>query len=41
MSVAIMIIEKEAIAEVLADRAKKYGIALVHTKGKGRNMVKI
>jgi hypothetical protein len=39
--IAIIIIEKEGIAEVLADRAKKYGIALVHTKGKGRNMVKI
>jgi len=32
--VAIIIIEKEGIAEVLADRAKKYGIALVHTKGR-------
>ena len=32
--VAIIIIEKEGIAEVLADRANKYGIALVHTKGK-------
>jgi hypothetical protein len=32
--IAIIIIEKEGIAEVLADRAKKYGIALVHTKGK-------
>jgi len=43
--VAIIIIEKEGIAEVLADRARKYGIALVHTKGRfteyGKDLIEV
>src|SRR5215211_133629 len=32
--VAIIIIEKEGIADILAPHAEKYGIALVHTQGR-------
>jgi hypothetical protein len=32
--VAIIIIEKEGIADVIADQARKYGVALVHTQGR-------
>ena len=32
--VAIVVIEKEGIAEILKDSAEKYGVALVHTQGR-------
>jgi hypothetical protein len=38
--VAIIVIEKEGVADVLEEHAKKYGIALVHTGGRFTNAIK-
>ena len=38
--VAIIVIEKEGVADVLEEYAKKYGIALAHTGGRFTNAIK-
>jgi hypothetical protein len=38
--VAIIVIEKEGVADVLEEHAKKYGIALAHTGGRFTNAIK-
>lgn len=38
--VAIIVIEKEGVADVLEEHAKKYGIALVHTGGRFTKAIK-
>jgi hypothetical protein len=38
--VAIIVIEKEGVADVLEEHAKKYGVALAHTGGRFTNAIK-
>ena len=38
--VAIIVIEKEGVADALAPYAKKYGVALAHTGGRFTNAIK-